>query len=55
MSSLRDGVSRDAGYYRAKLAAAQYWIRTELPRIRHLAALCRDAEDSYLRIGAESF
>ena len=46
----RGRASRDAGYYHAKLAAAQYWIRTELPRIDHLAALCRDAEDSYARL-----
>jgi len=46
----RGRASRDAGYYRAKLAAAQYWIRTELPRIDHLATLCRDAEDSYARL-----
>jgi hypothetical protein len=45
----RGRASRDAGY-RAKLAAAQYWIRTELPRIDHLAALCRDGEDSYARL-----
>ncbi|MEO7734933.1 MAG: acyl-CoA dehydrogenase [Kofleriaceae bacterium] len=43
----RGRASRDAGYYRAKLAAAQYWIRTELPRIDHLATLCREGEDSY--------
>jgi len=46
----RGRASRDAGYYRAKLAAAQYWIRTELPRIDHLATLCREAEDSYARL-----
>lgn len=46
----RGRASRDAGYYRAKLAAAQYWIRTELPRIDQLAALCRDGEDSYARL-----
>ena len=46
----RGRASRDAGYYRAKLAAAQYWIRTELPRIDHLAALCRDGEDSYAKL-----
>ncbi len=39
--------TRDAGYFKAKLAAAQYWIRTELPRIDHLAKLCVDNEDSY--------
>jgi len=43
----RGRAARDAGYYQAKLAAAQYWIKTELPRIDHLAALCRDSEDSY--------
>jgi butyryl-CoA dehydrogenase len=40
----------DEGFYRAKLAAAQYWIRTELPRVDHLARLCRDGEDSYARL-----
>ncbi len=40
----------DAAFHEGKLAAAQYWIRTELPRIAHLAALCRDAEDSYARM-----
>ncbi|MDQ3369789.1 MAG: acyl-CoA dehydrogenase C-terminal domain-containing protein, partial [Myxococcota bacterium] len=46
----RGQASRDAGYYQAKLAAAQYWLATELPRIDHLAALCREAEDSYGRL-----
>ena len=46
----RGRATRDAGYYQAKLAAAQYWIRTELPRIDHLAGLCRDGEDSYGRL-----
>jgi butyryl-CoA dehydrogenase len=46
----RGRASRDAGYYENKLAAAQYWIRTELPRIDHLARLCRDGEDSYTRL-----
>jgi butyryl-CoA dehydrogenase len=49
----RGRAARDAGYYRAKLAAAQYWIRTELPRIDHLAALCRDGEDSYAQLDPE--
>jgi alkylation response protein AidB-like acyl-CoA dehydrogenase len=40
----------DPAFLEGKLAAAQYWIRTELPRIAHLAALCRDAEDSYARM-----
>ncbi|MEM8609116.1 MAG: acyl-CoA dehydrogenase [Myxococcota bacterium] len=30
-------------------AAAQYWIRTEVPRTAVLAELCRSAEDSYLK------
>ena len=38
---------RDAGYYRAKLAAAQYWLHNDLPRIDHLIALCRTGESSY--------
>ncbi|HEY0193489.1 MAG TPA: acyl-CoA dehydrogenase, partial [Kofleriaceae bacterium] len=46
----RGRAARDAGYYHAKLAAAQYWLRTELPRIDHLAALCRDGEDSYVAL-----
>jgi butyryl-CoA dehydrogenase len=46
----RGRASRDVGYYQAKLAAAQYWIRTELPRIDHLATLCRDGEDSYAKL-----
>jgi alkylation response protein AidB-like acyl-CoA dehydrogenase len=41
---------RDAGYYKAKLAAAQYWINTDLPRIDHLAALCRSGESSYAQL-----
>ena len=42
--------AHDRGYYEAKLAAAQYWVRTELPRIDHLAKLCETAEDSYARL-----
>ncbi len=37
----------DDAYHRGLLAAAQYWIRTELPRVDVLAKLCRDGEDSY--------
>jgi alkylation response protein AidB-like acyl-CoA dehydrogenase len=50
-AAAREGLARGAspreGFYRAKLAAAQYWIATDLPRIHHLAHLCRTAEDSY--------
>lgn len=51
----REGLNRgasggDADFYEGKLCAAQYWIRTELPRVAHLAALCRSGEDSYARV-----
>ncbi|HEY0251238.1 MAG TPA: acyl-CoA dehydrogenase C-terminal domain-containing protein, partial [Kofleriaceae bacterium] len=39
--------SRDEGFYKAKLAAAQYWILTEVPRIAVWAQLCTSNEDSY--------
>ncbi len=48
----RGRASRDARYYSVKLAAAQYWIHTELPRIEHLAKLCSTAEDSYSNFDA---
>ena len=35
------------------VAAARYWLATELPRIEHLAALCTSGEDSYLRVRPE--
>jgi butyryl-CoA dehydrogenase len=46
---------RDGAFLEGKLRAAQYWIRNDLPRIGHLASLCRHNEDSYLRIADESF
>jgi butyryl-CoA dehydrogenase len=52
-AAAREALSRgaaDPGFYEGKLCAAQYWIRTELPRIDALAALCRDGEDSYARV-----
>jgi alkylation response protein AidB-like acyl-CoA dehydrogenase len=36
-------------------ATAQYWIRTEVPRIEHLAHLCRTNEDSYIKAEPEWF
>jgi alkylation response protein AidB-like acyl-CoA dehydrogenase len=36
-------------------AATQYWIRTEIPRIPHLANLCRTNEDSYIKAEPEWF
>ncbi len=44
---------RDEPFYRGKLSAAQHWIRAELPRIDHLATLCRDGEDSYASVSPE--
>jgi len=40
-------------FRRGKLAAAQYWIRTELPRAAQLAELCRSGEDSYAKLRPE--
>ena len=45
----------DADFYRGKLCAAQYYFATEVPRIEHLATLCRSAEDSYERMRPEWF
>ncbi len=46
---------RDEPFYRGKLAAAQHWIRAELPRTAHLAELCRSGEDSYATARADWF
>jgi len=40
---------------RATEAATQYWIRTEIPRIPHLANLCKTNEDSYIKAEPEWF
>jgi len=42
-------------FYEGKLCAAEYWIKTELPRIDHLAHLCRSGEDSYARMAPDWF
>ncbi len=42
-------------FYDGKLAAAQYWINTELPRVGTLGALCRSNEDSYAKARATWF
>jgi len=52
---LAEGRAADQAFYRGKLHAAQYWIRTELPRIEHLARLCSEGEDSYATIAADCF
>jgi alkylation response protein AidB-like acyl-CoA dehydrogenase len=46
---------RPASFYQGKLCAAEYWIKTELPRIDHLANLCRSGEDSYSRMAPDWF
>jgi butyryl-CoA dehydrogenase len=57
-AAAREGLARGAGpregFYTAKLAAAQYWIATELPRIDHLAQLCRSGEDSYAKLDPDT-
>jgi butyryl-CoA dehydrogenase len=42
-------------FYEGKLAAAQYWIRTELPKAGALASLCEEGEDSYARMRPDWF
>jgi butyryl-CoA dehydrogenase len=37
-------------FYEGKVCAAQYWIVTELPRARELAALSRSGDDAYARM-----
>jgi len=39
-----------ADFHEGILAAAGYWIRTELPRVDALVTLCRENEDSYARM-----
>jgi alkylation response protein AidB-like acyl-CoA dehydrogenase len=55
-TALRQGATdTDAAFYRGKLAAAQYWVVTELPRVMGLAALCRSGERSYAGMQPEWF
>jgi alkylation response protein AidB-like acyl-CoA dehydrogenase len=52
-AAARELLARDAGsrdHLEGKLAAAQYWIRTELPKNVALVTLCRENEDSYARM-----
>lgn len=42
----------DVAVFAGKQRAAEYWLATELPRVTHLAELCRSVEDSYARVGA---
>jgi butyryl-CoA dehydrogenase len=52
---LAAGAGHDIAFYEGKVCAAGYWIKTELPRIEHLASLCRSGEDSYARMNAAWF
>ena len=54
-TGLARGAAVDRAFYEGKLYAAEYWIKTELPRITHLCALAAEGEDSYAKIPAESF
>jgi alkylation response protein AidB-like acyl-CoA dehydrogenase len=52
-AAAKEGFARKGGtqdLYEGKLAAAQYWIRTELPKNAALVILCRENEDSYARM-----
>jgi butyryl-CoA dehydrogenase len=54
----RDALARgavDRDFYDGKLCAAQYFIRTEVPRTAQLLELCRSGEDSYARMRPEWF
>jgi alkylation response protein AidB-like acyl-CoA dehydrogenase len=54
----REGLAvarRPPEFYEGKLCTAEYWIKTELPRIDHLASLCRSGEDSYARMSPDWF
>jgi butyryl-CoA dehydrogenase len=54
----KEALSRGRGpieFYEGKLCAAEYWIRTELPRVDHLAHLCRSGEPSYRRMAVDWF
>jgi butyryl-CoA dehydrogenase len=42
-------------FYEAKLLAAQYWIKTELPKIDTLIQLCQQDENSYTQMRPDWF
>ncbi|MEZ4441480.1 MAG: acyl-CoA dehydrogenase [Polyangiaceae bacterium] len=57
-AAARRGLARGplgSAFYEGKLCAAQYWIKTELPRVPALATLCREGEDSYARMASDWF
>jgi len=53
-TQLKDAPAQQARLHGTE-AAAQYWIRTEVPRIAVLAELCRANEDSYLKAQPDWF
>lgn len=46
---------REPNFYEGKYLAAQYWIKTELPKIDALITLCQENEDSFARMRPELF
>lgn len=57
-AAAKEGLAREGGtrdFFEGKLAAAQYFIRTELPKNEALVTLCRENEDSYARMKPEWF
>ena len=53
--STQGGAAQNATRDEALRCTAQYFINTELPRVALLAALCRNAEDSYVKMRPEWF
>ena len=53
--STQAGATQHAVRDDALRCTAQYFINTELPRVQLLAALCRNAEDSYVKMRPEWF
>ncbi|HGG57395.1 MAG TPA: acyl-CoA dehydrogenase, partial [Nannocystis exedens] len=50
-----DPTAEIADFYRGKIAAARYWIRTELADNARLAGLCRSAENSFISVPEGGF
>src|SRR5262249_28315757 len=45
----------EADYYEGKVAAAEYWAKSEITRLNGLAELCSSAEGSYARMKPDWF
>jgi butyryl-CoA dehydrogenase len=55
-AAAREGLAHGGAgreHYEGVLCAAQIRLRTELPRVAQLAALCKSGEDSYARVGGD--